>query len=71
MAFLYKTVGSYTLNVNVDDLGYSKPVLIYTNEGIEAISHEPSGEKGSISVSSALVLNEQLEKISKLLHPGN
>lgn len=66
MAFLYKSVGSYTLNVNVDDLGYSKPVLIYTNEGIVAISHEPSGEKGSISVSSALVLNEQLEKISKL-----
>lgn len=66
MPLLHKTVGSYTLNVNVDDLGNSKPVLIYTNEGFEAIAQYRSGEEGSFYICSSLILNEQLEKISKL-----
>lgn len=66
MPLLHKTVGSYTLNVNVDDLGNSKPVLIYTNEGFEAIAQDRSGEEGSFYICSSLILNEQLEKISKL-----
>jgi len=66
MPFLHKTVGSYTLNVNVDDLGNSKSVLVYTNEGIEVIRQKAGGDEGSMAVCSALVLNEQLEKISKL-----
>lgn len=66
MPLLHKTVGSYTLNVNVDDLGNSKPVLIYTNEGFEAIAQDRSGEEDSFYICSSLILNEQLEKISKL-----
>lgn len=66
MPFLHKTAGSYTLNVNVYDLGNSKPILVYTNDGFEGIAQERSGENGSFSICSSLILNEQLEKIKKL-----
>jgi hypothetical protein len=41
MARFYKTIGSYTLNVNAYDSesGITTPVLIYSNNNIEAISN--------------------------------
>jgi C1A family cysteine protease len=69
MARLYKTVGSYTLNVNAYDSksGITTPVLIYSNNNIEAISNVIFGANGSLAICSILVLNDQLQQINKLL----
>jgi len=62
MVVLYKTVGSYTLEINVNDLGAEKQLVIHTKSNIVSISKEISNR-----ICSILVLNDQLKEIKQVL----